>query len=121
MSLGPTTVPTVFDLFRGASGSNADVAGLGTTTGTAAYAAITLPPGRKAVQVSFVTSATATINVQNSNDKVTWFNVLIATNTSILAETDSVVPYWRINVTSHTTSGTGSGAAMVANIAQQVL
>ena len=115
MALGPTKVPTVIDLFR-----TGDTSGFGTTTGTAAYAALVLPPGKKAVQVSFVTSATATINVQNSLDRTTWFNVLIATNTSVIAEVDSVVPYWRINVTSHTTSGTGASAAMVARIAQLI-
>lgn len=114
MSLGPNTVPTVIDMFR-----VGDTAGLGTTTGTAAYAAITLPDGKKAVQISFVTSATATVKLQNSLDRTTWFDVLIATNTSVMAEVDSVVPYWRINVTSHTTSGTGA-AAMVARIAQKL-
>ena len=113
MSIGPDKLATPIDMFR-----TGDTAGYGTTTGTAAYAAIGMPPGKKAVQVSFVTSATATINVQNSIDRTTWFNVLIATNTAVLGEVDSVVPYWRINVTSHATSGTGSGAAMVARIAQ---
>ena len=115
MSLGPDKVPTVLDMFR-----TNGTAGLGTTTGTGAYDAFTLPEGKKAVQISFVTSATATINLQNSLDRTTWFNVLIATNTSVLAEVDSVVPYWRINVTSHTTSGTGTTAAMVARISQKI-
>ena len=118
MSIGPTTVPAVMDLFRGTSGSNADVAGLGTTTGTAAYGAVVFPPGKKAVQISFVTSATAQITLQNSIDRVTWFNVVVATNTSSLYEIDSVVPSWRINVTSHATSGTGAGAAMTAQMCQ---
>ena len=111
----PESVPQVVDLF-----STGDVSGLGTTTGTAAYRAIAFPAGKKAVQVSFVTSATATVNVQNSLDRTTWFNVLIATNTGVLAEVDSAVPYWRVNVTSHTTSGTGTSAAMVARIAQSL-
>lgn len=114
MSLGPNNVPQSLDLFR-----TGDATGYGTTTGTAAYAALTLPAGKKALQISFVTSATATVNIQNSLDKVSWFNVLIATNTSVLAETDdTTVPFWRVNVTAHTTSGTGSSAAMVARIAQ---
>lgn len=115
MSLGPTNVPLSLDLFR-----TGDNVGFGTTTGTAAYAALTLPKGKKALQISFVTSATATVNIQNSCDRVTWFNVLIATNTSVIAETDdTTIPFWRVNVTSHTTSGTGSGAAMVARVSQQ--
>lgn len=113
MSSVPAGYATIVDLF-----GTGDVAGLGTTTGTAAYRAHLFPPGKKAVQISFVTSATATINLQNSLDRTTYFNVLIATNTSVIAEVDSMVPYWRINVTSHSTSGTGSGAAMVARMAQ---
>ena len=115
MSLGPDMVASVVDMFR-----TNGTAGLGTTTGTGAYDAIVFPPGKKSVQVSFVTSATVTVNVQNSHNRVAWFNVLIATNTSVLGEVDSVVPYWRINVTSHATSGTGSSALIHASIAQKL-
>lgn len=113
MTMGPDKVASVVDMFR-----TRGTAGLGTTTGTSAYDAIVFPPGKKSVQVSFVTSATATVNVQNSHNRVAWFNVLIATNTSVLAEVDSVVPYWRINVTAHATSGTGADALIHASIAQ---
>jgi hypothetical protein len=69
--------------------------------------------------VSLVTSATVTVKVQNSVDKVTWFDVSSSTALAqnFIAELESVVPHWRVNVTSHTTSGTGT-AAMVAQIAQ---
>lgn len=120
MSMDPTKMATVFDMFRAASGTGSDNVGLGTNTGTAAYGIIPLPPGKKAVQVSLVTSATVTLNVQNSLDKTNWFNVYISTNTSAIVELESVVPFWRLNVTSHTTSGTGTTAAMVATIAQQI-
>lgn len=113
MTMGPDKVATVIDMFR-----TRGTAGLGTTTGTSAYDAIVFPPGKKSVQVSFVTSATATVNVQFSHDRVAWFNLLIATNTNVQGETDSVVPYWRINVTAHATSGTGTTAAIHASIAQ---
>ena len=108
MSLGPNTVPTVIDLFNGN----------GTTTGTRAEAAITLPGGKKAIQVSLVTSATVTVKIQNSLDRVTWFDVSSSTANAqnFIGEMESFVPNWRVNVTSHTTSGTGT-AAMVAQIA----
>ena len=109
MSLGPDTVATVFDLFNGN----------GTTTGTRAVAAITLPPGKKAIQVGLTTSATLTLKIQNSVDKVTWFDISSSTvSPGILAEVDSVVPHWRVHVTAHTTSGTGNN--MYASIAQLV-
>lgn len=115
MSLGPDKVPYVIDLFQ-VNGTG----GLGATTGTRAYDAFTVPPGKKAVQISLVTSATATLNLQNSVDRSNWFNVLITTDASVLAEIDSVVPHWRLNVTSHATSGTGSSALMVARLAVSI-
>ena len=66
MSLGPDTIPAVFDLLDG----------LGTSTGTRAGLALGLPPGRKAVQISVVTSATQTIQIQNSLNKTNWFWVV---------------------------------------------
>ena len=109
MSLSPQTVPTVFDLFDGN----------GTATGTRAGQAKAFPPGRKAISVTLVTSATLTLKVQNSVDQTNWFDVSSSTvSGSFLAEADSVVPWWRVNVTSHTTSGTGN--IMYASIAQLV-
>lgn len=120
MPLDPSKMASVFDLFRGATGTNTENVGLGTTTGTAAYGILALPPGKKAVQIAVVTSATVTLGVQNSNDKTNWSTVISSTNASGLWEVDSVVPFWRLNVTSHATSGTGTTAAIVANIAQQI-
>jgi len=114
MSLGPNTVPTVFDLFNGN----------GTTTGTRAESPIALPPGKKAVQVTLTTSATCTVKIQNSVDKQTWFDITSSTvstvgaNGSLLAEVESAVPFWRVQVSAHTTSGTGN--VMFASIAQLV-
>ena len=110
MSMGPNKVPYVLDLFEGN----------GATTGTRAGSTFILPPGPKAVQVSFVTSATATVKIQNSLDGTTWFDVTSSTVApGVIAEIDSVIPKWRVNVTSHTTSGTGS-ASLVAQIAYAV-
>lgn len=111
MSTGPDKQAVGRDLFQ-VNGT----AGFGTATGTRAYDAIGLPPGKKAVQVSLTTSATTTFKIQNSIDKSNWFDVVATTNSSLLAEVDSVVPFWRLNVTSHTTSGTA--ATMVAMITQ---
>lgn len=110
MSLSPQTLPAVFDLFDGN----------GTTTGTRAGQAKPFPPGRKAVSVTLVTSATLTLKIQNSIDATNWFDVTSSTvsTQSFLAEVDSVVPWWRVNVTSHTTSGTGN--IMYANMAALV-
>ncbi len=110
MSLGPNTVPTTFDLFNGN----------GTTTGTRAEAALTLPPGKKAIQVALTTSATCTVKIQNSLDRITWFDVSSSTSTAanFIAEVESVVPNWRVQVSAHTTSGTGN--IMYASIAALV-
>lgn len=107
MATGPDKVPTVIDLFNGG----------GTSTGTRAGAAYTLPAGKKAVQVSIATSGTLTVKIQNSVDRTNWFDVSSSTvSPGYLGEVDSVVPHWRVHVTAHTTSGTGS-AAIVAQIA----
>ena len=101
MSLGPNTVPTVFDLV-GQGGLSGTATGVGTT--------IVIPGGKKALQVSLTTSSTLTIKVQNSIDRVTWFDVSSSTvatagaGGSFLAEMDSQVPYWRANITAYTTS-----------------
>jgi hypothetical protein len=112
MSFDPSKVVVVLDLFDGN----------GASTGTRAGGVKVLPPGKKAVQVTSITSSTLTIKIQNSLDQSTWFDVTSSTPASttgvtLLAEVDSVIPYWRVNVTSHTTSGTGT-ASMVAMITQ---
>ena len=112
MSLAPDKVPASFDLFEGS----------GATTGTQTGRAFIFPPGKKAVQVSLVTSATLTVKIQNSVDKNTWFDVSSSTVApGYLAEVDSVVPWWRVNVTAHTTSGTGASAPIVAVMSQLLL
>lgn len=111
MSLSPSNVPIVFDLVS--------LGGLsGTATGVGS--AITLPGGKKALQVSLPTSATATIKVQNSIDRTTWFDVSSSTvatqgvaGGSFIAEVESQVPHWRANVTAYTTAT----LALVARIA----
>lgn len=101
--------PVFIDLFSGS----------GATTGTRAGSTFTLPGGKKAVQVSLTTSATCTIKVQNSIDGTNWFDVTSSTVApGIIAEVDSEIPRWRVNVTSHTTSGTGN--VMVAQISYTV-
>lgn len=112
MSLSPQTVPAVFDLFNGN----------GTATGTQAGPATGLPPGRKAYQMTLVTSATLTVKLQNSVDKTTWFDVTSHTAVAQngIYEVDSVVPFWRVNITAHTTSGTGVSVPIVASIAALV-
>ena len=108
MSLSPNTVATPIDLFDGN----------GTATGTRAGQSKVFPPGKKAIQVGIFTSATLTLKIQNSVDNTTWFDISSSTvaSASYLAEVDSVVPYWRVNVTAHTTSGTANN--MAAAIAQ---
>ena len=108
MSLDATKVAFPIDL----------LGGNGTATATGAGIAQGFPPGKKAIQISVVTSATVTVKIQNSIDKVNWFDVILATNTSVMAEADSVVPFWRANVTSYTTGGTGTSPAIVAQMAQ---
>lgn len=112
MSMDPSKLAVTVDLLTVNGTSQA------TGTGTRAFDVVGLPPGKKAVQISLVTSATVTLNLQNSLDKSNWFNVYISTNASAMVEVDSVVPFWRINCTAHATSGTGSSAAMTALITQ---
>ena len=114
MSLGPNTVPTVFDLV-GLGGLSGTATGVGT--------ALVIPGGKKAIQVTLPTSATATIKVQNSIDRVTWFDISSSTvatvgvaNGSYIGELDSQVPYWRANITAYTTST----LALVAQIASVI-
>ena len=112
MAFDASKLATPIDLFNGN----------GTTTGTRAEPFIALPPGKKALSIFTVGSSTLTIKVQNSVDKTNWFDVTSSTpasttGVSLLAEVDSVVPFWRVNVTSHTTSGTGT-LGMAAFITQ---
>ena len=103
MSLAPDTLPAVIDLFSGT----------GTSTSTGAGVAFALPAGKKAIQVSLVTSATMTVKIQNSVDNANWFDVSSSTvSPGYLAETDSVVKWWRVNVTAVTTTGTGTANAV---------
>lgn len=114
MSIGPSN-PARFDLFQGN----------GTTTGTRAEPAITLPPGKKAIAVTLVTSATCTVKIQNSVDSITWFDVSSSTvstvgaNGTFAAEVESAFPLWRVQVSAHTTSGTGN--IMYATICQSMV
>ena len=109
MSLAPDNLVYSLDLFSGT----------GTSTATGAGASFSIPPGKKAVQVSLVTSATMTVKIQNSCDGTNWFDVSSSTvSPGYLAETDSVVPWWRVHVTAVTTTGTS--AATVARIAYAV-
>lgn len=108
MSLAPDKVAFAIDMLNGN----------GTATGTQTGPVQGFPPGKKAVQISLVTSATVTTKIQNSIDKTNWFDVVASTNVSLMAEVDSVVPYWRASITSHTTSGTGTTAPIVAYMAQ---
>lgn len=108
MSMDPSKVGFPIDMLDGN----------GTATGTQAGSAKGFPPGRKAIQVSLVTSATLTLKIQNSIDKTNWFDVYISTNSSSMQEVDSVVPFWRANITAHTTSGTGTSVPIVAYMTQ---
>jgi hypothetical protein len=108
MSLSPDKIAFPIDMLNGN----------GTATGTQSGPVQGFPPGKKAVQISVVTSATLTAKIQNSIDKTNWFDVVASTNTSILAEVESVVPFWRANITVHTTSGTGAAAPIVIQMAQ---
>ncbi len=111
MSMSPSNMPHVFNLVS-----------LGGLTGTATGvgSTVVLPAGKKALQVSLPTSATATIKVQNSIDGTTWFDVSSSTvatqgvaGGSFLAEIDSQVPKWRANITAYTTAT----LALVAQVA----
>lgn len=108
MSLAPDKIAFPIDMLNGN----------GTATGTQTGPVQGFPPGKKAVQISVVTSATLTAKIQNSIDKTNWFDVVASTNTSVMAEVDSVVPFWRASITSHTTSGTGTVAPIVVQMAQ---
>lgn len=108
--LGQPTNPLLIDLFNGN----------GTATGTRAENpngnfGLPLPYGAKAIAVTLVTSATLTLKIQNSGDKQTWFDVSSSTVSTAGAQGSFVadiaptaIPWWRVNITAHTTSGTGN-------------
>ena len=111
MSLDPSKIPFVFDLFNGTGTS---------LSSTGAGPVITLPAGKKAIQVVSPSTAVGTIKIQNSVDRVTWFDVTSQAGTaSYLAEVDSSVPNWRVNMTVFTTAAAAANP-FVALIAQQI-
>lgn len=112
MSIGPDKVVFAYDLFNGTGTSI-------TTTG--AGPVVVLPPGKKVIQVVMPSTSTLTVKVQNSLDGTTWFDITSSTvatagvaNGAILAEVDSAVPKWRVNVTSFTALGVGTNCASIA-------
>ena len=110
MSTGPDKVPMVTDLLNG-SGATVTTTGAGPTC--------VFPAGKKAISVSVGVASTsvATVKVQNSVDASVWFDVTSSTSLqSQIWEVDSVVPYWRANVTSVTTAPT-TASPLVAKIA----
>lgn len=115
MSLGPDRVVFPYDLLAGTfSSAQPTPTGTGATPG----GPVLLPPGKKVIQVVISASATMSLKIQNSLDAVTWFDVSTSTsNQSYIAEVDSAVPFWRMNITAWTTAlGTS-----VAKIAQRMI
>ena len=110
MSLGPDKIATVFDLFGGT--------GTGVTS-TGAGAVTILPPGKKAIQVFIPATSTLTLKIQNSVDGSNWVDVSSSTvaTASYVAEVDSVIPKWRVDITSFARAGAGT---LVASIAQLI-
>jgi hypothetical protein len=113
MSLSPDKIGPTFDFLSGTGGA---------VTTTGAGTVVTLPPGKKAIQVNMGTGIVATLKVQNSVDGTNWFDV--TTNATAAAgnmyEVESVVPKWRTNFTVMTTAATTS-SPFVALITQQIL
>lgn len=99
MSIGPDKLPYVLDLLNGTGGTYA---------ATAAFDKVTLPPGKKALQINLGTGIVATLKVQNSVDGTNWFDVTSNTtaNAGNLYEVDSIVPHWRAHYTVLTTAAT---------------
>lgn len=111
MSMDPSKVPYVFDLFNG-TGTGLSSTGAGPT--------IVLPPGKKAIQQINPSTAVGTVKIQNSIDGTTWFDVTSQAGTaSTIAEVDSVIPKWRVNVTVFTTAAAAANP-FVALIAQKM-
>jgi hypothetical protein len=113
MSLGPDKIGPLFDLLNGTGGTQAS---------TGVCATVSLPPGRKAIQVNMGTGIVAALKIQNSVDGTNWFDVTTNTvaNSGNLYEVDSCVPRWRANYTLLTTAAT-TASPNYAWITQQVL
>ena len=113
MSLSPDKIGPVFDFLSGTGGA---------VTTTGAGIAVTLPPGKKAIQVSMGTGIVATLKVQNSIDGTNWFDVTTnaTANAGNIYEVDSAVPKWRSHFTVMTTAAT-TASPFVAVVTQQVL
>jgi len=116
MSFGPDKVVFPFDLYSGTGTS---------ITSTGAGAAVMLPPGKKVIQVAMPGTSTMTVKIQNSLDGTTWFDVTSSTvatqnvaQGAVLAEIDSYIPKWRVNVTSFTALGVGTNCAQIAALLQ---
>jgi hypothetical protein len=107
--MDPSKVAFVFDLYGGT--------GTGITS-TGAGAAVKLPPGKKAIQVTMTTTSTMTVKIQNSVDGNNWFDISSSTvaSASYLAEVDSVVPNWRVHVSSYAWAGAGTNVASIAQL-----
>lgn len=112
MSLGPDKVVYPYDLFNG-TGTSLSSTGAGTV--------VMLPPGKKVIQTVNPSTAVGTLKIQNSVDGITWFDVSSQAGTaSYLAEVDSAVPKWRVNMTVFTTAAAAANP-FVAIIAQNQL
>ena len=112
MSIGPDKVVYPYDLFSGTGTS---------LSSTGAGAAVSLPPGKKVIQTVNPSTAVGTLKIQNSVDGVTWFDVSSQAGTAAyLAEVDSAVPKWRVNMTVFTTAAAAANP-FVAIIAQNQL
>lgn len=114
MSFGPDKVVVPFDLYGGTGTS---------ITSTGAGAAVKLPPGKKVVQVVMPATSTLTAKIQNSLDGSTWFDVTSSTvatqgvaQGAVLAEIDSAIPLWRVNITSFASLGVGTNCASIAQL-----
>jgi hypothetical protein len=111
MSLDPSKVPYVFDLFNGTGTS---------LSSTGASPTVMLPAGKKVIQTVNPSTAVGTLKIQNSVDGTTWFDVTSQAGTaSYLAEVDSAVLKWRVNMTVFTTAAAAANP-FVALIAQQM-
>lgn len=113
MSFDPSKVAIPFDLFNGTGTS---------ITSTGAGGVLTLPAGRKVLCVAMPTTSTMTVKIQNSIDGNTWFDVSSSTvaaagaQGAYMAEVDSAVPKWRVNITSFAALGVGTNVAQIAQV-----
>lgn len=114
MSFGPDKVAIPQDFYNGTGTS---------ITSTGATPVITLPAGRKVICVAMPGTSTMTVKVQNSIDGNTWFDVSSSTVSTVgvaqgayMAEVDSAVPKWRVNITSFAALGVGTNVAQIAQV-----